>query len=43
MEKIKQLHVLLILVECNFAIANFDLWISKGMHDIFVFVINFGS
>jgi hypothetical protein len=42
-EKIKQLHVLLILVECNFAIANFDLWISKGMHDIFVFVINFGS
>jgi hypothetical protein len=40
-EKIKKFHVLLALVECNFAISNFDLWMSKGMHDIFAFVINF--
>jgi hypothetical protein len=42
-EKVKQLHVLLTLVECNFAIFNSDLWMSKGTHDIFAFAINFGS
>ncbi len=26
---------------CIFATSNFYLWMSKGAHDIFVFVINF--
>ncbi len=35
------MYVLPILVECNFTIVSFDLWMSKGMHDIFTLVINF--
>jgi hypothetical protein len=38
--KKKQLHVLPTLVECNHVIMNFDLWMSKGTHDIFALVIN---
>ncbi len=41
MEKPKQLYVLLASIKCHFAIASFDLWMSKGGHDIFVLVINF--
>ncbi len=39
-EKIKQLYVLPILAKHNSTIMNFDLWLSKGAHDIFAFVIN---
>jgi hypothetical protein len=38
-EKTKQLCVLLALIECHSTIASFDLWMSKGGHDIFAFVI----
>jgi hypothetical protein len=41
MEKTKQLHVLHALVECRFAIASFDLWMSKGAYHVFALVINF--
>jgi len=41
MEKTKQLHVLPTLVECHFAIASFDLWMSKGAYEVFALVINF--
>ncbi len=34
-------HVLLILVECVFMIACFDLWMSKRAHDIFALVTIF--
>jgi hypothetical protein len=27
--------------KCNSAITNFDLWLSKGVHDIFELVIKF--
>ncbi len=40
-EKMKQVYVLPKLANCIFATTSFDLWISKGVHDIFVFVINF--
>jgi hypothetical protein len=33
------MYVLPKLEDC--IIANFDLWMSKGAHDIFAFVINF--
>jgi hypothetical protein len=39
-EKIKQLYVLPILAKHNSPITSFDLWLSKGAHDIFAFVIN---
>jgi hypothetical protein len=40
-EKTKQLYVLLVLANFNFATKSFDLWMSKGVHDIFAIVINF--
>jgi hypothetical protein len=40
-EKTKQSYNLLALVECHSKIASFDLWMSKGGHDIFALVINF--
>jgi len=40
-EKNTQLYVLLTLIECHFAIASFDLWMSKVRHDIFALVIYF--
>jgi hypothetical protein len=40
-EKIKEKYVLLLLNDCNCVIANFDLWMSKGAHDVFVLAINF--
>jgi len=40
-EKTKQLYVLPNLLECNSTIMSFDLWMSKGVHNIFSLVINF--
>jgi hypothetical protein len=40
-EKIKETYVLPLLNDCNCAIANFDLWMSKCRHDVFVLVIIF--
>jgi hypothetical protein len=40
-EKTKQVYVLPKLTNCIFATTSFDLWMSKGVHDIFTFVINF--
>jgi putative flippase GtrA len=34
-------HVLSILVDCVFIITNFDLWMSKGAHNVFALVMNF--
>jgi hypothetical protein len=41
-EKTKQVYVLPKLIDCIFAIISFDLWMSKGMHDIFVHYKLFG-
>jgi hypothetical protein len=40
-KKTKQVYVLPKLRNCIFAIASFDLWMSKAAHDIFTFFINF--
>ncbi len=40
-KKAKQMYVLPILVERNFAKTTFDLWMSKEAHDTFFLVINF--
>jgi hypothetical protein len=40
-EKTKQIYVLPKLTNCIFATTTFDLWMLKGAHDIFTFVINF--
>jgi len=40
-EKTKQVYVLPKLTNCMFSTTRVDLWMSKGMHDIFSFVINF--
>jgi hypothetical protein len=41
MEKTKKEYVLYKLKQCYFAIASFDLWMSKGAHDVFALVICF--
>jgi hypothetical protein len=40
-EKTKQKYVLPKLKQCYFATSNFDLWMLKGAHDVFAFVISF--
>jgi hypothetical protein len=40
-EKIKEMYVLPKLIDCISITSSFDLWMSKGAHDIFVLVINF--
>ncbi len=40
-EKIKETYVLLMLNDCSCATTSFDLWMSKGAHDVFVLVIKF--
>jgi len=40
-EKTKQINGLPKLTNCTSAIINFELWMSKGAHDIFAIVINF--
>ncbi len=43
-EKTKQVYVLPKLIDCIYATTSFDLWMSKGAHDIFALVIkNLGS
>jgi hypothetical protein len=37
----KKKEVLSRLIDCIFATTSFDLWMSKGVHDIFALVINF--
>ncbi len=39
-DKINQLYVLLTLAKCDSTIVIFDVWMSKGAHDIFTLVIN---
>jgi hypothetical protein len=41
MEKIKQLYVLLALINCYSITTSFDLWLSKGAYDIFALIIKF--
>ncbi len=40
-QKTKDVYVLSQVFQCMFAIACFDLWMSKGAYDIFAVVINF--
>ncbi len=40
-EKTKQEHVMPQLIDCISTTCIFNLWMSKGGHDIFVFIINF--
>jgi hypothetical protein len=40
-EKTKETYVLPLQNNCSCATTNFDLWMSKGAHDVFVSVINF--
>jgi len=40
-ESTKQKYLLRKLVECYYVTTSFDLWISRGAHDIFVLAINF--
>jgi len=39
-EKTKEIYVLPLLNDCSCVTANFDLWMSKGAHDVFVLVKN---
>jgi hypothetical protein len=43
MEKTMVTYVHLALVDCILATCAFDLWMSKGAHDVFVIVVNFLS
>jgi hypothetical protein len=40
-EKTKQTYVLLVLTNCVVVTTSFDLWISKGEHEIFALVVKF--
>jgi hypothetical protein len=40
-EKIKQVYVLLKLTDCISVTVSFDLWMSRGAHDIFALIIIF--
>jgi hypothetical protein len=40
-ENTKETYVFPLLNDRSCAIASFDLWMSKGAHDVFVLVINF--
>jgi hypothetical protein len=40
-EKTKQFYVLLAFAKCYYAIASFDLWMSKEAYDVFTLVIIF--
>ncbi len=42
-KKTKQKYVLPKLKQCYYVIVSFDLWMSKGAHDVFALVINFLS
>jgi hypothetical protein len=40
-EKTKEIYVLPWLNDCSCATTNFDLWMFKGAHDVFILVIIF--
>jgi hypothetical protein len=40
-EKNKETYVLPLLNDCSCATTSFDLWMSKGAHDVFILVIKF--
>ncbi len=40
-EKTKETYVLPKLNDCSCATTNFDLWTSKGAHDVFILIIIF--
>jgi hypothetical protein len=40
-EKTKETYVLPKLNDCSYATTNFDLWTSKGAHDVFILIIIF--
>jgi hypothetical protein len=41
-EKTKQTYVLPILTKCvSTTTLSFDLWMSKGVHDVFALIVNF--
>jgi hypothetical protein len=40
-EKTKETYVLPLLNDCSCAIANFDFWMSKCVHYVFILVITF--
>jgi hypothetical protein len=40
-EKTKETYILPLLNDCSCATTNFDLWMSKDAHDVFVLVIKF--
>jgi len=39
-EKTKEIYLLPLLNDCNYVTANFDSWMSKGAHDVFILVKN---
>jgi hypothetical protein len=41
-EKTKETYVLPLLIRCYCVTANFDLWMSKGAHDVFTMIIFLG-
>ncbi len=44
MEKTNETYVLPLLNDCCYATTNFDMWMSKGAHDVFALVKrNLGS
>jgi len=40
-KKTKETYVLPLLNDCSCAIVNFDLWMSKCAHDVFILIIMF--
>jgi hypothetical protein len=40
-EKTKETYILPLLNDCSCVTTSFDLWMSKGAHDVFILVINF--
>jgi hypothetical protein len=42
-EKTNELYVVPALVECHYVIASFDLWMFKGIYNVFALVIIFSS
>jgi hypothetical protein len=40
MKKIKQLYVIFALANCYYYVTSFDLWMSKGVYDVFALITN---
>ncbi len=41
MEKTNRLYIFPSIAKCYITITSFDLWMSKGAHDVFALVVNF--